>query len=63
MSIKRNELLKHLERHGCVLHRHGSKHDLYANTQNNRRTTVPRHQRMDRSLCEVICRQLGVEKI
>lgn len=26
------------------------------------RTTVPRHPRLDRSLCEAICKQLGVDK-
>lgn len=62
MSVKRNEFLKYLEKQGCILLRHGGKHDLYCNQENNRRTTVPRHPRLDRSLCEAICKQLGVDK-
>ncbi|WP_342083474.1 type II toxin-antitoxin system HicA family toxin [Dyadobacter sp. OTU695] len=62
MSVKRSEFLKHLEKQGCYLHRHGGKHDLYSNQINGRRTTVPRHPKLDKSLCEVICKQLGIEK-
>nr|VFJ68003.1 MAG: hypothetical protein BECKFW1821C_GA0114237_101333 [Candidatus Kentron sp. FW] len=28
--MKRNELIKHLERKGCYLLRHGSRHDIYS---------------------------------
>ncbi|WP_188935558.1 type II toxin-antitoxin system HicA family toxin [Dyadobacter endophyticus] len=62
MSVKRNEFMKHLEKHGCFLRRHGAKHDLYVNHDQSLRSTVPRHPRLDKSLCETICKQLGIEK-
>ncbi|MGV3603990.1 MAG: type II toxin-antitoxin system HicA family toxin [Dyadobacter fermentans] len=63
MSVKRNDLLKHLEKHGCFLRRHGAKHDVFTNPVHNVSTTVPRHPRLDKSLCEAICKQLGIEKL
>lgn len=62
MSVKRNEFTKHLEQHGCFLARHGAKHDLYLNQARRLRSTVPRHPRLDKSLCEAICKQLGIDK-
>ncbi|MBO9611919.1 MAG: type II toxin-antitoxin system HicA family toxin [Dyadobacter sp.] len=59
--MKRNEFLRHLEKHGCSLRRHGAKHDVYANQ--NLRSTVPRHPRLAKSLCDAICKQLGIEKL
>ncbi len=54
MSVKRNELLRHLEKQGCFLKRHGAKHDLFMNLDRNLATTVPRHPRLDKSLCDAI---------
>jgi len=62
MSIKRNEFTKHLEKHECFLGRHGAKHDLYFSQDQRLRTAVPRHPRLDKSLCEAICKQLGIDK-
>ncbi|WP_374759338.1 type II toxin-antitoxin system HicA family toxin [Dyadobacter fanqingshengii] len=63
MSIKRNELIRHLEIHSCYLKRNGAKHDLYSNVLNSKQTTIPRHPKIDKHLCEAICEQLGIEKI
>ncbi|WP_374759057.1 type II toxin-antitoxin system HicA family toxin [Dyadobacter chenwenxiniae] len=63
MSIKRNELIRHPENHSCHLKRNGEKHDLYFNGINSKQTTIPRHPKIDKHLCEAICKQLGIEKM
>lgn len=63
MSVKRNEFLQHLANHQCYLHRHGSKHDIYQNAITKKKTTVPRHPKLERFLCDAICKQLEIPKI
>lgn len=59
--MKRRELIRHIERFGCVLVREGAKHSRYINLADPRRTsTVPRHTEIDDLLARKICRQLGV---
>lgn len=59
--MKRKELIRHLERHGCVLLREGAKHSRYINlAEPNRITTVPRHGEVANLLAIKICRQLGI---
>ncbi|MBA2563516.1 MAG: type II toxin-antitoxin system HicA family toxin [Chitinophagaceae bacterium] len=62
MSVKRNQFIKHLEKHNCKLHRHGSKHDVYQNINTQKKTTVPRHPQIDKNLSEAICKQLEIPK-
>ncbi|MET7256990.1 type II toxin-antitoxin system HicA family toxin [Dyadobacter jiangsuensis] len=62
MSVKRKEFLKYLESHGCFLKRHGGKHDVYWRDHGRYRSTVPRHPSLERSLCNEICKQLGIDK-
>ena len=45
---------------GCVLSRHGSRHDLYLNKANRRKAPVPRHSEIKDSLCRLIRQQLGL---
>jgi hypothetical protein len=45
---------------GCVLKRHGAKHDIYLNPANGRKTAVPRHTEIRGSLAAAIKRQLGL---
>ena len=35
--MKRQELIRELEKAGCVLHRHGAKHDIYRNPSSMQR--------------------------
>jgi mRNA interferase HicA len=59
--MKRRELIRHLERFGCVLVREGAKHSRYINLANPRRSsTVPRHTEIDELLARKICDQLGI---
>jgi predicted RNA binding protein YcfA (HicA-like mRNA interferase family) len=41
--VKRRELIKTIEAFGCVLIRHGGKHDWYRNPQTGISQPVPRH--------------------
>ena len=63
MSVKRGKFVRHLEANGCVLHRHGSKHDIYKNIATAKKTTVPRHPQIDPHLCDAICKQLDISKM
>ncbi len=63
MSVKRNQFVKHLLNNNCVLHRHGSKHDIFQNNLTKKKTTVPRHPKLDKNLCDLICKQLEVIKL
>ncbi|PYU99371.1 MAG: addiction module toxin, HicA family [Acidobacteria bacterium] len=59
--MKRTALIRHLERHGCVLLREGAKHSRYINLADTSRiSTVPRHTEIADLLARKICRQLGV---
>jgi len=41
--MKRRDLLRHLQTHGCRLEREGSRHSLWINPQNGAVESVPRH--------------------
>jgi len=58
--VKRRDFIRELERAGCVLHRHGARHDIYRNPANGRRAPVPRHREIPDTLCEIIRQQLGL---
>ncbi|MCE9553508.1 MAG: type II toxin-antitoxin system HicA family toxin [Planctomycetes bacterium] len=58
--MKRREFVAELEQAGCVLHRHGARHDIYRNPANGQKAPVPRHSEIGESLCRLIRRQLGL---
>lgn len=59
--MKLQAFLKELRKAGCILQRHGSRHDLYLNPANGRKAPVPRHKEIKNSLCRIIRKQLGLE--
>ena len=59
--MKRRDLIKQLEKAGCVLVRHGSRHDIYSNPANGRKQPVPRHSEVDEQLARHIKKFLGIE--
>ncbi|MBP9192647.1 MAG: type II toxin-antitoxin system HicA family toxin [Ignavibacteria bacterium] len=61
--MKRKEFVRYLNSNNCILHRNGSKHDIYKNLISNKKTTIPRHPTIDDMLCREICKQLGIPKI
>jgi len=60
--MKRTELIRQLTVAGCVLHRHGSNHDIYLNPANGQKQPVPRHAEIDDSLAKHIKKYLGLMK-
>jgi mRNA interferase HicA len=58
--LKRDAFLKELDKSGCILRRHGKKHDLYINSRTGRVAPVPRHQEIRDTLCSLIRKQLGL---
>ena len=57
--MKRVDLIKTVERMGCVLIRHGAKHDWYQNSQTGVSQPVPRHREIKEHLARHIIRMLG----
>jgi predicted RNA binding protein YcfA (HicA-like mRNA interferase family) len=45
--MKRQELIHHVESHGCRLLREGGKHSVYFNPTNNQTTAIPRHREIN----------------
>jgi predicted RNA binding protein YcfA (HicA-like mRNA interferase family) len=59
--MKRRDLLKELENMGCVLIRHGGKHDWYQNTKTKVSQPVPRHRNINDNLARHIMKMLRDE--
>lgn len=59
--MKRHDLIRHLEQHGCTLLREGGNHSVYVNPANRQVTAVPRHREINDFLVKKICRDLGIE--
>ncbi len=60
--MKRRDLLRHLEHHGCVLLREGANHTVYVNRSTGKVSTVPRHREINDFLARKICLDLEVPK-
>jgi predicted RNA binding protein YcfA (HicA-like mRNA interferase family) len=58
--VKRQELIRHLRRHGCELLREGGSHSVYVNRVALKTSTVPRHREVNEFLARKICRDLQV---
>jgi len=58
--MKRRDLLKHLEKHGCELLRESGKHSVYVNRTAKKSGTVPRDREVDDDLARKICKDLGI---
>jgi len=58
--VKRRDLVRHLEAHGCQLMREGVRHSVYVNRQTRKTSTVPRHREINEHLARKICRDLEI---
>jgi mRNA interferase HicA len=56
--MKRVELIRIIEGMGCVLIRHGAKHDWYRNPSTGVSQPVPRHREIAEHLAQHILRML-----
>ena len=57
--MKRVDLIKKIERLGCVLIRHGAKHDWYRNLDTGVSQPVPRHREIKERLAKHIVKMLS----
>jgi len=60
--MKRIDLIRHLERSGCVLFREGGRHSIYKNREKGQMTSVPRHREIKENLARKICDDLGIPR-
>jgi hypothetical protein len=57
--MKRAKLIRTIVGFGCVLVRHGGKHDWYQNPKTGVSQPVPRHREIKEYLAQHIIRMLG----
>ena len=58
--MKRDEPVRPLLAAGCVLLRHGDRHDIYQNPRTGQLQPVPRHREIDETLARHIFKYLGL---
>ena len=56
--MKRKDLIKELEKMGCVMLRHGRKHDWYHNPETKISQPVPRHREINEYLAKHILKMM-----
>jgi mRNA interferase HicA len=57
--MKRKDLIRQIESMGCVLIRHGVKHDWYINPETKKSQPIPRHNEINENLAKQILKMLG----
>jgi mRNA interferase HicA len=57
--MKRVDLLRHLQQHGCSLKREGGSHSIWQNSRTGQIQAVPRHNEIGNNLARKICRDLS----
>ena len=61
--MKRNDFIKHLKKHNCILMREGGNHSIFKNLSNQKQSVVGRHRELSNLLCKKICKQLEIPEI
>jgi hypothetical protein len=51
-----------MNQHNCLLLREGGNHSIFKNVTSGKRTSVPRHNEIDRQLARDICDQLEIPR-
>jgi mRNA interferase HicA len=60
--MKRTDLIRHLELHGCEFFRQGGNHTVYVNRKMRRSSAVPRHREVNDFLARKICDDLQIRR-
>ena len=60
--MKRLDLIRHLERHGCEFLREGGNHTIYVNRGAKKTSSVPRHREIIEFTARKICKDLDVPR-
>jgi len=58
--VKRTDLIRHLESHGCEFLREGGNHTVYVNRRVRKSSSIPRHRDINDLLARKICRDLEI---
>ena len=58
--MKRIDLVRHPEAHGCQLLREGGTHSVFVNRTTRKSSVVPRHREINEYLAREICRDLEI---
>lgn len=58
--MKRRDLVRYLEQHGCLLKREGGNHSVFLNPARNTVSAVPRHTEVKGFTALKICRDLEI---
>ena len=61
--MKRTDLLRYLQAHGCELLREGGNHSIFINRALRKVSTIPRHREIDDYLARKICRDLNIPEV
>lgn len=59
--MKHDDLVRQLLAAGCVLLRHGGRHDIYVKPRTNQKQPLPRHREIDDALAKHILKYLGLK--
>jgi predicted RNA binding protein YcfA (HicA-like mRNA interferase family) len=59
--VKRDELVRAIATAGCILLRHGGRHDIFQNPRTGQQQPVPRHREIDDALAKHILKYLGLK--
>ncbi|MFH0924687.1 MAG: type II toxin-antitoxin system HicA family toxin [bacterium] len=59
--MKRIDLLKQIEKMGCVLIRNGGRHDWYQNSVTKICQPIPRHREIKENLAKHIIKKLSID--
>jgi len=60
--MKRIDMIRHPERHGCEFLREGNSHSVYVNRAERKSSSVPRHREVNDFLARKICTDLQIPK-
>ncbi len=58
--MKRVDLIRHLETHGCQLLREGGNHTIYVNRPVKKVSAIPRHREILEFTARKICKDLQI---
>ncbi|MCY4046651.1 MAG: type II toxin-antitoxin system HicA family toxin [Candidatus Dadabacteria bacterium] len=61
--MKRRDLIRYLESHGCEFVREGKRHSWWFNPSSGKHAAIPRHREIGRYLAREICSQLGIQEL
>lgn len=59
--MKRADLVRYLEAHGCSLLREDGRHSVFVNRATGKASAMPRHREINDTLARKICKDLELQ--